>query len=196
VAEAAPANTASSIESRQRLLDAAAELLVRDGMSVSLEAIARHAGVSRMTLYRQLGRRDDVLLAVLTEQTARVGSVITPILDDWSRPFADRVVDVIVAVVMAVRESPVLTFFARRVTPDEVVRLDRDRSYLDSIWAYMQPWFDEAERDGQLRHDATSTLDWTLRQTLLQLMVEGLDTVSERGLRTDLERFFRPSIAR
>ena len=164
-------------------------------MAVSLEAIAQHAGVSRMTLYRQLGRREDVLLAVLTDQTLRVGSVITPILDDRSRPFADRVVDVIVAVVTAVRASPVLTFFVRRVTPDEVVLLDADRSYLDGIWAYMSPWFDEAARDGQLRHDATSTLDWTLRQTLLQLMVEGLDTLSEAGLRADLERFFRPSIS-
>ena len=81
------------------------------------------------------------------------------------------------------------------MTPDEVVLLDADRSYLDGIWAYMAPWFDEAARDGQLRHDATSTLDWTLRQTLLQLMVEGLDTLSEAGLRADLERFFRPSIS-
>jgi AcrR family transcriptional regulator len=181
--------------SRERLLDAAADLLVRDGMSVTLESIAAHAGVSRMTLYRRLGRRDDIVLAVLTEQTARIGAVITPILDDRDRPFADRVVDVIVAVVRAVRASPVLTFFVRRVTPDEVVSLDRDRSYLDGIWAYMQPWFDEAAANGALRNDATATLDWTLRQTLLQLMVEGLDTLTEDGLRADLERFFRPSIA-
>ena len=115
---------------RRRVLDAAAELLTRDGLDVSMEAIARQAGVTRMTVYRQLGSRDQVLVAVLLDQSAAVAGDLHRILGDDERPFAERVVDAIVLIVLRVRDSPVLSFFVQGVTPTQIGSLDHDDRFM------------------------------------------------------------------
>lgn len=179
---------------RRRVLDAAAELLTRDGLEVSMEAVAQHAGVTRMTVYRQLGSRDQVLVAVLLDQSARVGDALRAILDDDRRPFAERVVEAIVHIVGTVRSSPVLSFFVQGVTPTQIGSLDEDDRFLRGVWDLLLPYFEAAEDAGALREPAHPTLDWTLRQVLLQLVVEGTTTATDAGLRTELTRFFVPSI--
>lgn len=180
---------------RRRVLDAAAELLSRDGLDVSMEAIAEHAGVTRMTVYRQLGTRDQVLVAVLLDQSAAVADDLRGILEDANRPFADRVVDVIVLIVLGVRESPVLSFFVQGVTPTQIDHLDQEDRFMGRVWALLLPYFEAAAARSELRADPAATLDWTLRQTLLQLIVQGTTTASVDGLRAELQQFFVPSIA-
>jgi AcrR family transcriptional regulator len=179
---------------RRRLLDAAAVALARDGLDVSMEAIAAAAGVTRMTVYRQLGTRDQLLVAVLLDQSAVVVSDLRTVLDRRDRSFGDRLVDAIVVVVEATRASPVLTFFVQGVTPTQVDALDPDEQFLGRVWALLLPYFEAAADAGELAHDAVPTLEWTLRQILLQLTVAGATTGSEAGLRAELERFFIPSI--
>lgn len=180
---------------RRRVLDAAAELLTRDGLDVSMEAIAQQAGVTRMTVYRQLGSRDQVLVAVLLDQSAAVAGDLHEILGDAGRPFAERVVDAIVLVVLTVRASPVLSFFVQGVTPTQIGSLDEEDRFLAGVWKLLLPYFEAAAEAGELRAEARPTLDWTLRQILLQLVVEGATTASADGLRAELRRFFVPSIS-
>ena len=179
---------------RRLVLDAAAELLSSDGLDVSMEEIAQRAGVARMTVYRHLGSRDQVLVAVLLDQAAAVADDLHAILDDVGEPFAERVVDAIVLIVLRVRASPVLSFFVQGVTPTQIGSLDRDDRFMVGVWTLLLPYFEVAEADGVLRADARATLDWTLRQILLQLVVEGSTTASVDGLRDELRRFFVPSI--
>lgn len=186
--------TVTSTSTRRRVLDAAAEVLSRDGIDVSMEVIAEEAGVTRMTVYRQLGTREELLLAVLLDQSATAGEALRAIFEDAGRPFADRVVDAIVLVVMSVRSSPVLSFFVQGVTPTQVGDLDRDNRFMGAVWALLLPYFEDASRRGELRGKAHATLDWTLRQILLQLIIEGTTTSSEAGLRKELRTFFVPSI--
>jgi AcrR family transcriptional regulator len=64
-----------------RILDAAAELFIRNGYGeTSIEAIAAHAGIGKLTLYRRFANKDALFQAVairLTEQSraalAKVG---------------------------------------------------------------------------------------------------------------------------
>lgn len=180
---------------RRRVLDAAAELLSSDGLDVSMEAIAQQAGVTRMTVYRQLGSRDQVLVAVLLDQSAAVAGDLHEILSDEARPFADRVVDAIVLIVITVRRSPVLSFFVQGVTPTQIGSLDEEDRFLTGVWDLLLPYFEAASAAGGLRAEARPTLDWTLRQVLLQLVVEGSTTASADGLRAELRSFFIPSIS-
>ncbi len=182
------------MSTRRRVLDAAAELLARDGLEVSMEAIAEHAGVTRMTVYRQLGTREELLVAVLLDQSAVVVEDLRALFEETSRPFAERVVDAIVLVVVTVRSSPVLTFFVQAVTPTQIDDLDREDRFMGRVWALLLPYFEAAARRGELREDPVATLDWTLRQILLQLVVQGTTTASVEGLRNELARFFVPSI--
>jgi AcrR family transcriptional regulator len=55
------------IRNRQRLVAAAREAFVEHGPEVSLDEIARRAGVSPTTLYRHFPEKDDLTVAVLDD---------------------------------------------------------------------------------------------------------------------------------
>jgi AcrR family transcriptional regulator len=57
---------------RMAILDAAKRAFVRDGVgAVSIDAIAVEAGVSRQTVYNQLGDKEQLLVAVIEDVTSR-----------------------------------------------------------------------------------------------------------------------------
>ena len=69
-----PARTAvpKALAKRMAILDAAKRAFVRDGFgAVSIDAIAIDAGVSRQTVYNQVGDRDQLLAAVIEDVTTR-----------------------------------------------------------------------------------------------------------------------------
>src|SRR4030081_1893550 len=72
---------AAAVEERDRVVDAAAKLL-RENVSIapcSLDAVAKGAGVTRLTVYHQFGSRRGLLEAVFDE-IARQGG-LTQIAD-------------------------------------------------------------------------------------------------------------------
>ncbi|MCB1260102.1 MAG: TetR/AcrR family transcriptional regulator [Acidimicrobiales bacterium] len=191
----APTNAGTEPPStRRRVLDAAAAVFARDGLGASMEAVAEAAGVTRMTVYRQLGTRDEVLVALLLDQSGVVVDDLQRILGEVGRPFGQRAVDAVLLIVEAVQASPVLSLFVHRITPTEVGELDRDNRFLDAVWGLLGPYVDEAAARGELRTDARRTLDWLLRQTLLQLTVPSSlgDDLATR--RAELELFLVPAI--
>ncbi|MFH9657355.1 TetR/AcrR family transcriptional regulator [Streptomyces sp. NPDC017248] len=61
--------TTDKASPRERLLDAAARLAYREGVSVGIEALCREAGVSKRSMY-QLFDSKDAMLAASLERTA------------------------------------------------------------------------------------------------------------------------------
>jgi AcrR family transcriptional regulator len=70
------------------ILDAAKRAFVRDGVgTVSIDAIAMEAGVSRQTVYNQLGDKDQLFRAVIEDVTARSSASLMAVLVSFpSRP--------------------------------------------------------------------------------------------------------------
>ncbi len=64
---------AAAAEKRQKVLDAAARLLDGGPAMLSMEAVARAAGVTRLTVYKQFGSRRGLLEAVFDENARRGG---------------------------------------------------------------------------------------------------------------------------
>ncbi|MDX3078358.1 TetR/AcrR family transcriptional regulator [Streptomyces sp. MI02-7b] len=62
---ASPESTAVAVPTRERLLDAAAVLFYREGVSIGVEALCRAAGVSKRSMYQLFTSKDDVLAASL-----------------------------------------------------------------------------------------------------------------------------------
>jgi len=56
-----------AVRNRSRLIDAATSAFREDGLAVSVNAIARAAGVNVATLYRHFPTKDDLVAAVLEE---------------------------------------------------------------------------------------------------------------------------------
>lgn|GEM_PF-3312556 len=181
-------------DTRERLLLSASDTLARRGIDVPMTDIAAAAGVTRMTLYRQLGTREELLVAVLVHEGWQVGGRLASILDDRTRPFPTRLVDVVAEVVSAVRRSPVLSLFVERVTPTRVEELDRDGVFLAGVWGFLLPYFEDPDVRPQLRSTPERSVDWTLRQVLLQLVVRGRSNQNEDELRDELMTFLVPSV--
>jgi AcrR family transcriptional regulator len=70
-----PIRTAAALETRRRLVAVAAELLRGEaGMAgLSMETVARAAGVTRLTVYKQFGSRRALLEAVFDDSAERGG---------------------------------------------------------------------------------------------------------------------------
>jgi AcrR family transcriptional regulator len=64
-------------ERQQTVLDAALRLLVEDGDSLTMTAVARRASCSKETLYKWFGDRDGLLIATVQWQASKVR--ITPV---------------------------------------------------------------------------------------------------------------------
>jgi AcrR family transcriptional regulator len=56
---------------RDRLLDAAARLSYRDGVSIGIEALCREAGVSKRSMYQLFDSKDEMLAASLERRIPR-----------------------------------------------------------------------------------------------------------------------------
>jgi AcrR family transcriptional regulator len=63
---------------RDRLLDAAAQLFYRDGVHVGVEALCRTAGVSKRSMYQLFGSKDEVIAASLERAAPGLHAAMLP----------------------------------------------------------------------------------------------------------------------
>lgn len=75
-----PARDAAAEETRQRIVNAAAEILAgpKGFAGMSLDAVSKAAGVTRLTIYNQFGTRRGLLEAVFDERARRGGLTAIP----------------------------------------------------------------------------------------------------------------------
>jgi TetR/AcrR family transcriptional repressor of uid operon len=95
-------------ETTARILDAACEVIARDGLKrSSMEDIARRAGVTRVTVYRHVASKDALVEAVVRRDLERH---VTTFLAGQraATTAADRVIGGYVSTIQALRRSPVL----------------------------------------------------------------------------------------
>ena len=63
---------------RERLLDAAADLVYRDGVGIGVEAICKAAGVSKRSMYQLFGSKDELLAASVERRAERTAGEVMP----------------------------------------------------------------------------------------------------------------------
>ncbi|MEU6140394.1 TetR/AcrR family transcriptional regulator [Streptomyces sp. NPDC047081] len=78
--------TTDKASTRDRLLDAAAELFYRDGVSIGVEALCRTAGVSKRSMYQLFASKDEVLAASLERRAPGYAAQLTPGPQDAGTP--------------------------------------------------------------------------------------------------------------
>ncbi|EOD57464.1 TetR family transcriptional regulator [Amycolatopsis vancoresmycina] len=99
----APART------RDRLLDAAAELVAGDGWAaVTMGKLAAHVGVSRQTVYNELGSKAELAEALLLRETERFAERLTEVAAAHPGRAVDGVTAAFRETLEAARANPLL----------------------------------------------------------------------------------------
>ena len=106
----APGLRADAARNHLRIMTAAATAFEEGGPGVSLDDIARRAGVGIATLYRRFGTREDLVKAVAEHVFA--AEIATAIVEDGPDPWAD-IVATITRTIDAFAAHPVLVSLAR-----------------------------------------------------------------------------------
>jgi AcrR family transcriptional regulator len=121
---------------RGTLVRAATELFYSEGTTVGVDQIARRAGVSKLTIYRHFGSKEDLLEAVLRQRSDRVIAWLRAATDGPNDP-ADRLLAVYdalhgwysergfrgCAIVNAATQSPRPQAPGRQIAPEHLGRL-------------------------------------------------------------------------
>ena len=81
-------DAAPAAGTRDRLLDAAAELFYREGVGVGVEALCRAAGVSKRSMYQLFESKDEVFAAALDRSAAAYRAALIPAADVGETPRA------------------------------------------------------------------------------------------------------------
>lgn len=63
---------------RERLLDAAADLMYREGAATGIDALCKAAGVSKRSMYQLFAGKDELLAAALERQKPRLEARLLP----------------------------------------------------------------------------------------------------------------------
>ena len=97
------------------VLDAAARRLTKSGIAgTTVDDVAGEAGVSRATVYRYVGGKDEIVRAVIGRETTTVLDRLRRVIEGSERATV-AIADVVTTALVAIGESPVL---ARLSTTD------------------------------------------------------------------------------
>jgi AcrR family transcriptional regulator len=111
-----------------QILDAALALAAASGLRhLTMDDVARRAGVGRMTVYRRFGSKSALIDALAIRECRRCLSIIAEALDPQTS-FLERSVALFITVLKVIREHPLLARLAR-VEPEAFLNeLTRDGS--------------------------------------------------------------------
>ena len=136
---------------RQRILAAASEVFNERGLDVSLDEIARHAGVGVGTVYRRFSTKEELVEALFMERLGSVAAIADQALkapDPWSGlvSFMERMAE-IMAGDLGLRQILMFATYGR-----DLVAVARERNA-----PLVERLVERAQAAGQLRSDLRQT---------------------------------------
>lgn len=186
---------------RDRLVAAAAACVDRFGLTkTTVEDVAREANVSRATIYRYFGNRDELMLEVLLcelDQSMEQG--LETFFEGATCPeeFGESLVEAAEYLLTSIRQSPKLQLLLQREGPGFSSTIAGASEALFRQWATdVGPYLASAQAAGLLRDDmdAAEAAEWILRAILSLLMVEGPSHHSADDERRLLRTFVVPAL--
>jgi AcrR family transcriptional regulator len=179
-------STRPADEIREAVLDAAQECFRRYGLAqTTIDDVVRASKVSRPTVYRHLGGKEDLIAAVALRELDRFLAQLSRSARR-STKIADMLVDGTLAAAKQARSNELL---ALMLAPDSqaIARQISDRlgpQVRDRLADYVRPLYDAARDAGVLREGLTlhDAVEWLSR------IISSLTFVREPWPRTDSER--------
>jgi|GEM_PF-2183181 len=190
-----PADPDAAARIRERILDAATECLIAEGLGARLHAmIAERAGISRPTVYKYVGDQPAIVAAVLDRELDRFFEATLPALRSSEDLEAD-LVNAVVFIVEYAREHPLLQKGLREhpelILPALTIRSGATVERVVSL-------FDEQLGRALTRAASTESTELSPRQVAEWLfrIVVSLVTTPTAGLDRDGTRRYVDSLVR
>ncbi len=178
------------------ILDAALTEFAACGIrKVSLDDVARRAGVSRMTIYRRFANRDELVGAVMERENARLFGEIAAELAA-ARPESDYYVDAFTVALRRFRAHPVLS---RLIADEPALTLKLAGKHYGSavtqieqaLQVILPPGF-AARVGARTVHELADTI-W--RYAMMALLLPSAESLAtEAQIRAFASRHFLPSL--
>ncbi|MGW3952117.1 TetR/AcrR family transcriptional regulator [Streptomyces sp. NPDC004752] len=156
---------ADAERNRRRIIAAAHEVFARRGLEVTLDDIARHAGVGVGTAYRRFANRDELIEAVFEDSVQRLVALAERALshqDPW---------DGLAQLLLSTAEN----FAADRGLREVLLEGDHGQARAVAVRERLTPLIEavikRAQQAGQLRDDIVPT-DFPLIQLMLGAVTE------------------------
>jgi len=158
-----------------RVFDAVRELIARQGIRMSMEALAQQAGCSKQTLYSRYGSKQELMRRVVERHVCRATAALRALHGDdlrgsllqFATDYLDHASQPHVAQACRLISADAAQF------PDEARALYRDGT--GALTAHLAEWLLAACARGQLRHD-----DPHFMAELLISMIGGQDFDRQR----------------
>ena len=136
---------------RQRILTAASEVFNERGLDVSLDEIARYAGVGVGTVYRRFGTKEELIQALFVDRVESIATLAeqgTQVPDQWSGLvcFMERMAE-LMAGNLGLRQMLMFATYGR-----DLVAIARQRNA-----PLIERLVERAQAAGQLRADIRQT---------------------------------------
>ena len=184
--------TGKRAATRHRLMDACAQLIVRDGFdAISMTAIAEQAGITRQTVYRYFPNARELVHATLMRGGRELleGQILA--FQGQGDP-RERLVEAVMGALQMIRHNPLLrTAWASRDYPQAMLRSVFDPSFVDRGVEGLAPI---ALQLGWNARDTREAYEIIARSVLSFLTVPPPDDVSEDALRDTLRRRLLPAL--
>ncbi len=179
-------------------MDAAEACFRRYGLlKTTVEDVARAAEVSRATVYRYFGDRDELILGVLRREADRFLERLAAKIDR-ARRFEDALVTGVLFTVDTVRSDQTLALLFAPETVGITTSVAGASELLFELTSkFLRPRFSLARRAGSLRDDIDldEAAEWTLRAILSLLSVRPPTPRAEADSRRFLSTFLVPALA-
>jgi AcrR family transcriptional regulator len=158
---------------RQRILESAVELITVAGWSsITMGSLAEHVGVSRQTVYNEIGTKSDLADAVVLDELARFLAVVHHGFDQHPRDVHAAIRAAVLAVLGRARESALLRAIVTSTTGADTELLPplttRSSSLIDTATAVVAARLDHYDVVTGARRDAA--VDVLVRTVLSHVM--------------------------
>ncbi len=141
-----PAVTTAQDAISERILDAALALAGASGLrNLTMDDVARRAGVGRMTVYRRFGGKEALVDSLAVRECRRCLATIAASIDP-DAAVEDRIAALSTTTLALIREHPLLARLARVEPEDLLVELTRDDS---AVFRLVRAFLIEQIRTGQ-----------------------------------------------
>ncbi|MEM9174407.1 MAG: helix-turn-helix domain-containing protein [Myxococcota bacterium] len=184
--------TGKRAATRHRLLDAAAQLIVRDGFdAVSMTAVAEEAGITRQTVYRYFPNARELVRATLMRggRDLLEGQIL--VFQSQGDPRA-LLVEAVMAALGTIRHNPLLrTAWASRDYPQEMLRSVFDPAFTERGVEGLAPI---ARQLGWSEGDTREAYEIIARTVLSFLTIPPPEHLSDETLRGALGRRLLPAL--